>query len=407
MKQSEIQAVAEEQRAALEAQDIGVERDRLAGLPDMPGHALAVNGVRRCGKNTLLRQFIKRLGREYFYFNFDDVRLADFTPADYGLLDRAIRACGARLLLFDEIQTAERWEQYVRQKLEEGYQPCITGSSAPRPGGEPGGRLTGRLLARELHPFSYGEYRRFTGRSAGPDSLGAYLETGGFPEYLKSGNVEALAQLQSDILYRDIAVRYGIRDVASLRRLYVYLASNPARKISPSKLPRVIGVRSPATVLEYIACLEAAYLVRLAPCFAWSAKARSLAPKKVYLVDPGIIKSGSVPARGQSGAVLENVVYSELRSRGEEAYYFAGGAGGECDFVTGAGERPRCVQVCWELTGDREGREISGLLEAMEFFGAGEGVIVTFDTRDTIVSGGKRIEVIPAWAWLEGNHACS
>jgi predicted AAA+ superfamily ATPase len=192
-------------------------------------------------------------------------------------------------------------------------------------------------LARELYPFSYGEYRRFTGLGAGVGSLGAYLETGGFPEYLKSGSVEALAQLQTDILYRDIAARYGIRDVASLRRLYVYLASNPARKVSPSRLPRVVGVRSPATVLEYVAYLEAAYLVRLLPCFAWSAKARSLSPKKVYLVDPGVVKSGSVAGGGGVGAALENAVYNELRARGEEAYYFAGPGGGECDFVTGSG----------------------------------------------------------------------
>jgi predicted AAA+ superfamily ATPase len=37
-----------------------------------------------------------------------------------------------------------------------------------------------------------------------------YLEKGGFPEYLKTGNTDILAQLQSDIVYRDIAVRYGM-----------------------------------------------------------------------------------------------------------------------------------------------------------------------------------------------------
>jgi hypothetical protein len=37
----------------------------------------------------------------------------------------------------------------------------------------------------------------------------------------------------------------------------------------------------------------------------------------------------------------------------------------------------------------------------MEFFGATEGTVVTFDTRDTISSRGKRIEAVPAWKWLE------
>jgi predicted AAA+ superfamily ATPase len=57
--------------------------------------------------------------------------------------------------------------------------------------------------------------------------------------------------------------------------------------------------------------------------------------------------------------------------------------------------------VCRDLAGEKEGREIGGLLEAMEFFGLAEGTVVTFDTRDTISSGGKRIEAVPAWQWLE------
>jgi len=37
-------------------------------------------------------------------------------------LDRAIADSGAKLFFFDEIQSAERWELYVRQKLDEGFQ---------------------------------------------------------------------------------------------------------------------------------------------------------------------------------------------------------------------------------------------------------------------------------------------
>jgi predicted AAA+ superfamily ATPase len=45
----------------------------------------------------------------------------------YSLLDELIRESGCSLLFFDEIQSAPRWELYLRQKLEEHYTVVVTG----------------------------------------------------------------------------------------------------------------------------------------------------------------------------------------------------------------------------------------------------------------------------------------
>src|SRR3989339_2220982 len=46
--------------------------------------AFVVKGVRRCGKSTLLKQLIKaKFGEDFFYFNFDDERIAEFKPEDF------------------------------------------------------------------------------------------------------------------------------------------------------------------------------------------------------------------------------------------------------------------------------------------------------------------------------------
>jgi predicted AAA+ superfamily ATPase len=126
----------------------------LPELPDIRSHALVVNGIRRCGKSTLLRQFVRKLGRPYFYLNFDDIRLAPFSRADYGLIDRAVADSGARLIFFDAVQSADCWELYVRQKLDEGFQVILTGSNASLLSRELGTRLTGRHISKELFPFS-------------------------------------------------------------------------------------------------------------------------------------------------------------------------------------------------------------------------------------------------------------
>ena len=401
MKLSDIFDAYTAQKAILAAQESGHKRSLLKELPDIQTHALVVSGIRRCGKSTLLRQFVKKLKNDFFYLNFDDLRLADFSHADYRLLDRVISDTGAPLLFFDEIQSAKNWELYIRQKLDEGYKVAITGSNASLLSRELGTHLTGRHISKELFPFSYREFCSFKGFKAGRESLDAYLKDGGFPEYLKTGNTEILSQLQADILYRDIAVRYGIRDVSSLRRLYKYLVSNPGQKISPSKLIHTAGVKSPATVLEYFSYFEAAYLIHSISCFAWSVKAQSLAPKKVYIADPGIIKTSSVSFSGNYGALLENFVYNNLKILSADIYYFTGKGGGECDFIIGPHEQPQCVQVCYELSIDNQDREIKGLLEAMDFFESRKGIIITHNTEDLIRTAGKEISVIPAWRWCK------
>jgi len=408
MKLTEMQDISITQKVMLERQEQGLIRRSLAELPDIKSHALVVCGIRRCGKSTLLRQFVQKLKRPYFYLNFDDIRLASFSHKDFALIDKVIVELGVKLIFFDEIQSAQKWELYVRHKLDEGFQVVITGSNASLLSRELGSRLTGRHLSRELFPFSYTEFCEFTGVNTGSQSLSKYIEKGGFPEYLKTGNTNILAQLQSDILYRDIAVRYGIRDASSLQRLFVYLVSNPAQLFSPSKLTSVVGVKSPTTVLEYISFFEAAYLIHLLPRFAWSVKAQNLAPKKVYIADTGLIKTGAVSFSGNLGALLENCVYNVLRAKaGSSAlpsemgiYYFTGKNGGECDFIFSPHSNPSCIQVCWELTHDNQDREINGLLDAMEFFNLDYGTILTFDTEDIIKTEGKNIDVIPIWKYM-------
>ncbi|MDR2144355.1 MAG: ATP-binding protein [Treponema sp.] len=373
-----------------------LERHLLAELPGPRSHALIISGIRRCGKSTLLHQLAAKQKKPFFYLNFDDLRLSGFSPADFRLLDMVIGEKKAGILFFDEIQTIDQWELYIRQKLDEGYQVAITGSNASLLSRELGTKLTGRHITKELFPFSYREYREFTGQTAGLPSLEKYLKRGGFPEYLKTGNRDILNQLQTDILYRDIAVRYRLRDVSSLKRLFIYLVSNPAQLVSPSKLLQMTGLRSPTTVLEYISYFELSYLIQLVPRFAWSVKKQSLAPKKVYVVDNGIIAAGSLSFTNNDGALLENFVYTVLREQTRDVFYFAGSVK-ECDFIVNPHGKPLCIQVCDELTVDNRQREIQGLFEAMDFFEQSEGIIITRNERDIILENGKTVRVVPAW----------
>lgn len=397
---SDVIEAVERQKMKLESNDFEVEREMLSDLPKLDNHALVVSGIRRCGKSTILKQFVNKIGEDFFFLNFEDVKFSQFSFQDYELLDIAIKKSGKKVLFFDEIQNAEKWELYVRQKLDEKYRVLITGSNSSLLSKELGTKLTGRHIQKELFPFSYSEFLKLKSLENNEDSFSQYLFNGGFPEYIKTGNSDIAAQLVSDILYKDIAIRYGIRNVKSLKQLFVYIASNVANFLSPSKLISVCQVKSPATVLEYISHLETSYLVCTVPTFSYSLKSQSLLPKKVYLTDNGIINIASLSFSKNLGALLENIVFIHFRRQENNEIYCFNDGTNECDFVINPNSAPICVQVCYEMTVDNKKREIDGLFAAMDFFKTGNGVIVTQKQRDVIIKNGKRAEVIPANEFL-------
>jgi predicted AAA+ superfamily ATPase len=402
IKQSDLKLVVDNQQQRLREKEFGLERVELSKLPtDLESHALIVSGIRRCGKSTLLNQLIKQGNEDAFFLNFDTPKLFDFDINDVGILDVLIAASGKNKIFFDEIQVVSGWELYIRQKLDEGFRIVITGSNASLLSRELGTKLTGRHITKELFPFSFMEYVRFTSQSATETAFLNYLKLGGFPEYVKSENPDILSALLDDILYRDIAVRYNIRDVQSLKHLLMYLLSNVGNLVTATKLTQFLGIKSTATVLDYFSYFEQTYLLYLMPKFSYSYRAQLVNPRKIYFVDPGLVEVLSVSLNEDIGRKMENVVYMELRRKYRELYYY-NEHGCECDFVVCKNNKAvQLIQVCYELTPDNESREQKGLLDAMDFFKLDQGVILTLNQRDLILSQSKRIDVVPIYEFLD------
>ena len=207
---------------------------------------------------------------------------------------------------------------------------------------------------------------------------------------------EILKRLFEDILMRDIIVRYGIKDVRSVKILSVYLASNCGNLISGSKLSAQLGLKTTATILEYLSFLEQCYLFFFVPKFNYSAKAQSVNPKKVYCIDTGMIQNVTLSANADMGRMFENAVFIELRRRTKNIWYYSEAAF-ECDFLYRNDVVPEnAVQVCWELTNENKEREVRGLVETCKKFPGVKPLIVTFNQKDKISYGGMIIEAVSA-----------
>lgn len=394
--------------AAIDAQakecpkDLGLVRRALGDLPSERGFATVVTGIRRCGKSTLLRQWTAASRKRSLTVLFDDLRLLDFTADDFALLGKVIDERRPSAVVLDEVQDVAGWERFVAGLLlRPNLSVFVTGSNAKMLSRELGTKLTGRHLDFRLTPFDYPEFLAYTKCKGSVRSLDAYLATGGFPAFVRTRNRQVLSDLFDDILFRDVVVRYGISNTASVRQLAAFLLTHVGTRFAPSRLKDAIHVQSAKTVLEYVDHLIECCLVDRLEKFAESPKARLLAPKKIYACDTGLMQVFESGASANLGHKLENVVFSHLKRRGGDLSYFIDGRGRECDFIRrDAGGATEAVQVCWELTDDNARREFDGLLSALERFGLKRGTLVTRAQNDEAVFGGREIRVVSASDYL-------
>jgi len=396
-----ISEVIKHQSDSLGSKSLGVQRYDLDAIKLYDSFVLVISGVRRCGKSTLLKQILKSKFSQVLFLNFEDPRLSGFELSDFAKIDELTKETQPEVLAFDEIQNVPDWEKYIRTKQDEGQQVIVTGSNASLLSKEFGTRLTGRYIARELFPFSYPEYLQFTGTEANAASLSGYLDEGGFPEYLKTRDEEVLFRLMDDIIYRDIAVRYGLRQHQTLRQLAIYLISNSGKYYSQNNLKKLFEIGSVSSVSDYVTWLEDSYLIFTTPKFSFSLKKQIYNPRKVYCVDTGLAGVNSLSMSKDQGRKLENLIFLHLRKTCKTVFYYS--EKNECDFiVVQKGQPVEAIQVCWQLTTDNLNRELKGLEEAMNELKLESGTIITHDQEDSFDVKGKPVKAIPAWKYL--NH---
>lgn len=288
----------------------------------------------------------------------------------------------------------------MQQKLDKGFRIVVTGSNATLLSTELGTKLTGRHISTELFPFSYAEFLDYTKQQTNAESALEYFQKGGFPEYLKTTISNVLNQLFDDIIYRNIAVRYKIRDAQALRKLAIYLISNIGKPVSATKLKQLFEVKATSTLLEYFYYLENCYLVQFVPKFSYSLKVQLRNPKKVYCIDLGLFTSNSIVFTEENGRRLENVVYIQLRRKHKEIYYFQEKK--ECDFIVfEKGKAEEIIQVCYDLNDENLARELDGAIEALHYFEQTRATIVTLNQEDCFNKDGMTIDVVPLHKFLE------
>ncbi|MDM8539408.1 ATP-binding protein, partial [Desulfobacterales bacterium HSG17] len=308
-------------------------------------HIQVLQGIRRSGKSTLFKLLINHLmqsvdAKQILYINLEDPFFIGYSndPANlYKIVETAQKLVGNKIkyLFLDEVQAITGWEQYVKVVYdnEEFKKIFVTGSNSSLLNSEFAKLLTGRYLSEMVFPLSFSEILTIHGittyfklNSERPKVLGlvdSMLKYGSFVDVFDNKDEykrEILSTYYDEIILKDCVANNSIRDIKSFKGLSYYLLSNITALYSYKSLASAVGIHDKSSK-EYVQYLQDAYLLSELKQFSYSLKTQQNNRKKIYLVDNGFINL-SFKFSKKSGAVLENLVFSELYKRGKELYFY-------------------------------------------------------------------------------------
>ncbi len=323
-------------------------------------------GLRRSGKSVLLRQIMDELVKsgveesQIIYMNFEDFQYSSITDAEQ--LYQYI--CGQRkneekyYLFFDEIQMVKEFERVINSfRATWDVSIFITGSNGKLLSGELATLLSGRYVSFRVTPFSFVEYceiRRI--QEPSDEDLIEYMNWGGMPQrFAMAGETETrtfLQDLYNSIVLRDIVQRVGAKEVDLINRIMEYLMLNPSQTFSAKGIlnyfKSVDRAVSAQTLYNYLEHIQASLIVSKAQRYDIRGKQLLTTLDKYFLTDLGLGRIHNSGYKLEMGAMLENIVYNELRNRDYEVYV-GKIPNGEVDFVAVKGEKREYYQVAYYL----------------------------------------------------------
>lgn len=376
--------------------------------------AIALVGVRRCGKTSLALLEAKKISRtNYLYVNFEDPRFIEYN--DFSVFDSLLEAyienskTFPEIIVFDELQNIAGWERWVRKFVDSKKKKLIiTGSSAQLLSGELATSVAGRVLEYRVWPLSFKEFIQFKNSPSSQEKasfLPEFAEYGGFPEVVLTEQNQMknkiLQQYFTDILFKDVMARKGIRDRRTLEKIVYHYLTNVSCHHSYSALKKAYGLGG-ETPHNYTQHLQDAFLIFEVERYHKNLKVQNRDTKKVYTIDTGLRNVNSKSLSEDRGKLIENIVFLQLLYNENKVFFFKEKL--ETDFVLVKKNKP--IQAIQVTDSDLEEdklfyREVGGLVECLKYLQLKEGVILTQNRRESLSTENKIIRMIPVFDWLQ------
>jgi hypothetical protein len=319
-----------------------------------------ITGIRRCGKSYFLKSIIEELkekgvkDKDIICVELDKRGYKNIkTPEELeNIIDRLVVDNEFKYLFIDEVQNVKGFETVINAYREEGnYSIFLTGSNSYLLSGELVTKLTGRYIEIEMLPLNFYEYvdmKRFMGKEVNSNiyyEFEEFIRNGGFPGSLiyDSYNDKLLytKNVIEQIFDKDIKRNKKIKNKEIFDVVQKFVVNNFGAIISVKsiydyllKVDKIVVDRR--TIKSYIEVLESAKIIYSCDLFDMKSKKVLDGEKKYYLADLSIYFALNTDNRINYGPVLENVLFSYLKSKN---YSLSVGRIGklECDFIARRG----------------------------------------------------------------------
>ncbi|MBU3907026.1 MAG: ATP-binding protein [Nanoarchaeota archaeon] len=365
---------------------------------------VAITGLRRVGKTTMMFKFIKEyIGTGFskqniFYFSFDDyssVRIDEIIDIYKKLFNKDLRSENY-LFVFDEVQKIKNWGEQLK-RIYDVYPRIkflISGSESLFIRRKSRESLAGRIFEFKLNPLNFKEYLNFKDKKF--DNLvlqcdeilrefNNFLMCNGFPElidkepeiikkYMREGVIDK-------ILYHDMSEVFEVKNLVVIRKIFDIIYNNPGQIIELQQFAGEVGITR-HLLSEYLEYLEESFLIKKLYNYSKNARKTQRRLKKYYttLLNPLLIKDNFAKIFEQA-----LVIHSNADFFWRDAYK------NEVDIIK------TDPLIAIEIkSGEIKGGNLKSLKKFIEKFKPKRAIVLSYKTEREIES----IKVIPAWKWL-------
>ena len=376
-----------------------------------------VVGPRQAGKSTLIWKTLAKSGQPALFLNCEDpsVRTWLRSPVLF-LADLAELAQEVPALFFEEVQFLPEAGLFLKGlvDLRTGMEIYATGSSSFDLEAKTRESLAGRARRHLLLPFSISELAaasEASGAAAGhrgpalhrveiAETIERLLVFGSYPPvHLSDEPREELASLVESFIVRDASDRFRIRHIAALRKILELGASQIGNLSNFSEWGALAGIGYD-TVAEYCRILEETHIIRLLRPFIGGKRAELTKMPKAYFLDNGVrnqLFGGHGPAsrRSDRGALLENLVFSELYKKLnpllDTIRFWRTKSKAEVDFVV---QHQGDLLICEVKSGDARTRISRSMRSFIDAYRPRRCLIVHSGNRESVEVEGTPVEFL-------------
>ena len=302
-----------------------------------------ITGVRRCGKTTIIKQFIEELKQggvpeeNIIYINFEGLIYNYFTSQEAlrDMLAEFINGAAGHCYVFlDEVQGVSSWAKVCSEMMnlfDCDIYVSSSGSGIFYDGFQKD--LSYRYIRIDVYPFIFSEFAEYAASdeklaSLSPEELfDVYIRRGAFPAVYSMDEAAAESWLKdtySAIVLKDVVQCNRLRDISHIDKITGYIMSNIGEIYSPKGMRDYIrdqGITiSVDTVYSVLDALCASGLIYRVPRYDIKNDKELETQEKYYVCDTAMmdaIMGGEGSARRRA---MENILHTELLTRGFKVY---------------------------------------------------------------------------------------